>query len=108
MQTRKSSQFRRILSLVLCMAMVCSYIVLPVGAEAAAEPVPGEKFSLSIDNINGYESNEAAITHGNWLSYQADNGNTSLKSFLINEADQYVDLMPADGKTYWSDAVRDT
>ena len=46
------------------MAMVCSCIVLPVGAEAAAEPVPGEKFSLSIDNINGYESNEAVITHG--------------------------------------------
>ena len=31
-----------------------------------------------------------------------------MKSFLINEADQYVDLMPADGKTYWSDDVRDT
>lgn len=108
MQKKKCSQFRRILSLFMCVAMLCTYIVLPVRAETVTEALSSQKFSLNIDNINGYESNEAVITHGNWLSYQADNGNTSLKNFMINEADQYVDLMPAEGKTYWSDAVRET
>ena len=70
------------------MAMICSYIVLPAGAEAATDTVPTQKYSVSVDNINAYESGEAVITRQNWLSYQAANGNTSLKNFLINEADQ--------------------
>ena len=90
------------------MAMICSYIVLPAGAEAATDAVPTQKYSVSVDNINAYESGEAVITHQNWLSYQAANGNTSLKNFLINEADQYVDLMPAEGETFWSDQVKET
>lgn len=107
MQRKTSSRFQRILSLLLCAAMVCSYIVLPVGAEAA-DGVPSEKFSLGVDNIFAYQADEVVLNQGDWVSYRADNGNASLHDFLENEAQQYVDLMPREGKTYWSDAVRET
>ena len=108
MAQKPNELFRRGLAMLLSMAMLLSLVVLPAGAtgtgegQTVAAAAPSLKFELPLDNVNYYEGGETVLVHGNWLNYLADNGNETLKSFLQNEADMYVDLMPADGGTWWN------
>lgn len=95
--------------------MLFSYIVLPADAtgstdgdsaeETVSNAVPELKFTLSAETLNYYEKNKPVLVYGNWLQYLADNGYTSLSNMLKNEAEQYINLMPAEGATQWDTNV---
>lgn len=104
MDCKKGMSFRRVLAMVLCIAMLCSYIVLPVSAEeTAADAVPTEKVTITYWNVNYYAPNADGtdapmLVHSQWLQHLADDSNTQIRSFLQTEGRHYTALMPAKGE----------
>lgn len=107
MEKRSANPFVRALSVLLCVAMLASYVVLPGGAAdedttVLTAPNPGDlKTGIEVNGMNFYNSDTGvATTYGTWLEtmYFDSYYNDSLRSFVDSKAHRGikpVSLMPA-------------
>ena len=106
MEKRHAHPFRRVLAMLLCVAMLASYVVLPSSAADGDTTVlttpdaSNLKTSVSVNGANYYDSNTGiALTYGSWLStlYLDDGYSRTLVDFVDEKSEQwldYISLMP--------------
>ena len=82
---------QRLLAMLLCAAMVLSYIVLPSSATEAtdtAEQTTAPKLTLSDVGVNSYAANAPVLVKGGSIE------SLGMIDFISKEVSQFVDLMP--------------
>lgn len=122
MEKRQAHPFRRVLAVLLCVAMLASYVVLPSSAadgETTASTVTPVRKQLTADttdddklhiqNFNAYTSGQSSLIIGDWLQSFADSGKevyASLKT-MYDEHVHFTNLMPLHGRLQFDAELTD-